>query len=101
MLFGGIEDVTKELNDLWAFSFRTAEWIQFQEGDSSPRKKGEGPASTQKEVTSLQSLRKPSKLIKGVVTDTPGDKSIDSPVIRGNSSHKKRLSTAKKNKPGR
>ena len=33
VLFGGIEDVTKELNDLWIFSFKTSEWIQFQEGD--------------------------------------------------------------------
>jgi len=37
-IFGGIFEVTKELNDVQAFSLKTKEWTSIYEDEQSPQK---------------------------------------------------------------
>lgn len=45
VVFGGIRDVIRELNDLHVYSFRESQWITLQEPQPSPREtnKNTGP----------------------------------------------------------
>jgi Galactose oxidase, central domain len=95
VLFGGIHEVTRELNDLCVFSFKNNEWIQLQEDDMSPRRAQVGqskllipPQNAHSMVSQSTPGISPAK--KGL---TPGDHSIDSPLLKGKKPN--RLMTAK------
>ena len=48
IVFGGIHEVTKELNDLCAFDFKQNKWVQFFEEMNSPAKRGSSANSSRK-----------------------------------------------------
>jgi hypothetical protein len=39
IVFGGIYEVTKELNDMWAFSFKQNKWILVQDEPGAQKNK--------------------------------------------------------------
>jgi hypothetical protein len=65
VVFGGIRDVIRELNDLHVYSFRESQWITLQEPQPSPREtnKNTGPfaLSGGKSDTNLNSPDKTDK----------------------------------------
>jgi len=57
IVFGGIHEVTRELNDMCAFDLKQRRWIQFFEEMNSPVK-GSWGNSARKREESPQSIRK-------------------------------------------
>jgi len=57
LLFGGIFEITKELNDLYLYDLEKNKWIQLFEETSSPKKGGESSF-----------IKSPTKLITQDVT---------------------------------
>lgn len=46
ILFGGIQEITKEINDFYLYDFKTNTWITLFEETASPKKLPEGFGST-------------------------------------------------------
>lgn len=99
VLFGGIHDVTKELNDLQLFNFKTNEWLICQD-DASPKRSlfsgdhGREPDSVFKQLTlgtKMNSIRKGYR-----DHESPANHSTDSPFLRQQSLTKTRKSAQKK-----
>lgn len=95
-MFGGIHDVTRELNDLCVFSLNTNEWIQIDGDDMSPRRENNRLTIPAQQDRTLVTQSSPGVSLgkRGLKHETPHDRSIETPLIQ-NTSVKKRLNTAK------
>lgn len=69
IIFGGIHEVTKELNDMHLYDIKNKRWINFFEELNSPDKLGLSPAYANKRQDSARGLNKP---VKSNSANSPG-----------------------------